>query len=81
MADDMQDFAAEARAFLDAHAAKAPDRTAPTWGEGDDSVAYFSSLRPRRNGSTYSGRATGSASATRTASAGSPARWNTAAGA
>ena len=46
MADDMQDFAAEARAFLDAHAAKAPDRTAPVWGEGDDSMAYFSSLPP-----------------------------------
>ncbi|SEF01912.1 acyl-CoA dehydrogenase [Streptomyces sp. 3213] len=46
MADDMQDFVAEARAFLDAHAAKAPDHTAPTWGEGDDSMAYFSSLPP-----------------------------------
>ncbi|MFI6467083.1 acyl-CoA dehydrogenase family protein [Streptomyces sp. NPDC050538] len=46
MADDMQDFAAETRAFLDAHAAKAPDRTAPVWGEGDDSMAYFSSLPP-----------------------------------
>ncbi|MFI9562858.1 acyl-CoA dehydrogenase family protein [Streptomyces rishiriensis] len=42
----MQDFAAEARRFLDAHAAKAPDRTAVTWGEGDDSMAYFSSLPP-----------------------------------
>ncbi|PAZ12571.1 acyl-CoA dehydrogenase [Streptomyces sp. SA15] len=44
--DDMQDFAAEARRFLDAHVAKAPDRTAFTWGEGDDSMAYFSSLPP-----------------------------------
>ncbi|MFF0156539.1 acyl-CoA dehydrogenase family protein [Streptomyces sp. NPDC005263] len=43
---DPQDFAAEARRFLDAHAAKAPDRTAFTWGEGDDSMAYFSSLPP-----------------------------------
>ncbi|MFC8427461.1 acyl-CoA dehydrogenase family protein [Streptomyces sp. NPDC057253] len=42
--DDMQDFAAEARRFLDAHVAKAPDRTAVAWGEGDDSMAYFSSL-------------------------------------
>ncbi|MGI3199090.1 acyl-CoA dehydrogenase family protein [Streptomyces sp. GLT-R25] len=42
----MQDFTAEARRFLDAHAAKAPDRTAFTWGEGDDSMAYFSSLPP-----------------------------------
>lgn len=42
--DDMRDFAAEARRFLDAHVAKAPDRTALTWGEGDDSMAYFSSL-------------------------------------
>ncbi|MFE2212976.1 acyl-CoA dehydrogenase family protein [Streptomyces canus] len=44
--DDMRDFAAEARRFLDAHVAKAPDRTAVTWGEGDDSMAYFSSLPP-----------------------------------
>ncbi|MFC9502155.1 acyl-CoA dehydrogenase family protein [Streptomyces sp. NPDC057002] len=44
--DDLQDFAAEARRFLDAHAAKAPDRTAFIWGEGDDSMAYFSSLPP-----------------------------------
>ncbi|MGW3645302.1 acyl-CoA dehydrogenase family protein [Streptomyces sp. NPDC000878] len=46
MDQDMQDFAAEVRRFLDAHAAKAPDRTALTWGEGDDSMAYFSSLPP-----------------------------------
>ncbi|MFI5673692.1 acyl-CoA dehydrogenase family protein [Streptomyces cellulosae] len=46
MEQDMQDFAAEARRFLDAHAAKTPDRTAVTWGEGDDSMAYFSSLPP-----------------------------------
>jgi acyl-CoA dehydrogenase len=46
MEHDMQDFTAEARRFLDAHAAKAPDRTAFTWGEGDDSMAYFSSLPP-----------------------------------
>ncbi len=46
MEQDMQDFAAEARRFLDAHVAKAPDRTAVTWGEGDDSMAYFSSLPP-----------------------------------
>jgi len=44
--DDMRDFAAEARRFLAAHVAKAPDRTAVTWGEGDDSMAYFSSLPP-----------------------------------
>ncbi|MGW1712302.1 acyl-CoA dehydrogenase family protein [Streptomyces sp. NPDC002156] len=46
MDQDMQDFAAEVRRFLDAHAAKTPDRTALTWGEGDDSMAYFSSLPP-----------------------------------
>jgi len=46
MEQDMQDFAAEVRRFLDAHVAKAPDRTALTWGEGDDSMAYFSSLSP-----------------------------------
>ncbi|MFE7840253.1 acyl-CoA dehydrogenase family protein [Streptomyces sp. NPDC057474] len=48
MEQDMQDFAAEARRFLDAHATKAPDRAAVTWGEGDDSMAYFSSLPPER---------------------------------
>ncbi|MFE7928184.1 acyl-CoA dehydrogenase family protein [Streptomyces sp. NPDC057456] len=46
MRQDMQDFAAEVRRFLDAHVAKAPDRTALAWGEGDDSMAYFSSLPP-----------------------------------
>ncbi|MFF7888222.1 acyl-CoA dehydrogenase family protein [Streptomyces sp. NPDC020794] len=46
MEQDMQDFAAEVRRFLDTHAPKTPDRTAPTWGEGDDSMAYFSSLPP-----------------------------------
>ncbi|GGK84211.1 acyl-CoA dehydrogenase family protein [Streptomyces flaveus] len=46
MEHDMQAFAAEVRSFLDAHVAKAPDRTAFTWGEGDDSMAYFSSLPP-----------------------------------
>ncbi|MFD3312741.1 acyl-CoA dehydrogenase family protein [Streptomyces sp. NPDC058694] len=46
MEQDMQDFAAEVRRFLDAHVAKAPDRNAFTWGEGDDSMAYFSSLPP-----------------------------------
>ncbi|WP_405866988.1 MULTISPECIES: acyl-CoA dehydrogenase family protein [unclassified Streptomyces] len=43
---DTQAFAAEVRRFLDAHVAKAPDRTAFTWGEGDDSMAYFNSLPP-----------------------------------
>ncbi|MET8515886.1 acyl-CoA dehydrogenase family protein [Streptomyces sp. NPDC005077] len=46
MEHDMQDFAAEVRRFLDAHVTKAPDPTAFTWGEGDDSMAYFSSLPP-----------------------------------
>ncbi|MEV2232663.1 acyl-CoA dehydrogenase family protein [Streptomyces phaeochromogenes] len=46
MEQDMQDFAAEVRRFLDAHVPKAPDRTAFTWGEGDDTMAYFSSLPP-----------------------------------
>ncbi|MEV1079998.1 acyl-CoA dehydrogenase family protein [Streptomyces sp. NPDC050211] len=49
MDDDMQDFTADVRRFLDAHAAKAPDRTAFTWGEGDDSMAYFSSLPPEED--------------------------------
>jgi len=46
MEHDMQDFTTEVRRFLDAHVAKAPDRTAFTWGEGDDTMAYFSSLPP-----------------------------------
>ncbi|MGW0763059.1 acyl-CoA dehydrogenase family protein [Streptomyces sp. NPDC002814] len=49
MDDDMQDFTADVRRFLDAHAAKTPDRTAFTWGEGDDSMAYFSSLPPEED--------------------------------
>ncbi|MBG0857158.1 acyl-CoA dehydrogenase family protein [Streptomyces spinoverrucosus] len=48
MEQDTQDFAAEARSFLDAHATKAPDRAARTWGQGDDSMAYFSSLPPEQ---------------------------------
>ncbi|WP_330293300.1 acyl-CoA dehydrogenase family protein [Streptomyces sp. NBC_00576] len=48
MDQDMQDFAAEVRRFLDAHVARAPDRTARPWGEGDDSMAYFSSLPPEK---------------------------------
>ena len=46
MEQDLQAFTAEVRAFLDGHAAKAPDRTAFTWGEGDDSMAYFSAEAP-----------------------------------
>ena len=44
MTDD--DFAAEARAFLDAHAERAPARAVRPWGEGDDRLAYFSSDPP-----------------------------------
>ena len=40
------EFAAEARAFLDAHARPAPDHGAFTWGEGDDRMAYFSADPP-----------------------------------
>ncbi|UGQ11242.1 acyl-CoA dehydrogenase family protein [Yinghuangia sp. ASG 101] len=39
-------FAAEVRAFLDAHARPAADRAGFVWGEGDDRVAYFSSDPP-----------------------------------
>ncbi|MGP4048533.1 acyl-CoA dehydrogenase family protein [Streptomyces sp. 2A115] len=49
MEQDMQDFAADVRRFLDAHVAKAPDRAAFTWGEGNDSMAYFSSLPPEED--------------------------------
>ncbi|MET7650077.1 acyl-CoA dehydrogenase family protein [Streptomyces sp. NPDC005486] len=44
----MQEFAAEVRRFLDAHATKAPDRASVPWGVGDDSTAYFSSLPPEQ---------------------------------
>jgi len=43
---DAAEFAARARAFLDAHAEPAPDRGAFTWGEGDDRMAYFSADPP-----------------------------------
>ena len=46
MPDDMREFAREARAFLDAHAARAGERTQFRWGEGDDSVAYFNADPP-----------------------------------
>jgi alkylation response protein AidB-like acyl-CoA dehydrogenase len=46
MPDDMQDFAREVRAFLDAHAARATEPARFRWGEGDDRVAYFSSEPP-----------------------------------
>ena len=46
MPDDLQEFAREARAFLDAHAARATERGQFHWGEGDDRVAYFSADPP-----------------------------------
>ena len=45
----MQDFARQAREFLDAHARRAEraqDSTEFRWGEGDDSVAYFGADPP-----------------------------------
>ncbi|MET7841381.1 acyl-CoA dehydrogenase family protein [Streptomyces sp. NPDC005356] len=45
---DMQEFTAGVRRFLDAHAAKKPDPADFVWGEGDDSMAYFSSLPPEQ---------------------------------
>lgn len=43
--DGMAEFAAEVRAFLDAHAERPAD-TEFHWGEGDDRLAYFSSEPP-----------------------------------
>jgi alkylation response protein AidB-like acyl-CoA dehydrogenase len=43
---DLRAFTAEARRFLDAHAARRPDRSGFTWGEGDDRMAYFSAAAP-----------------------------------
>jgi alkylation response protein AidB-like acyl-CoA dehydrogenase len=40
MSEDVQEFAREAREFLDAHAARA-EHAQFRWGEGDDTVAYF----------------------------------------
>jgi acyl-CoA dehydrogenase len=42
----MQDFAREVRAFLDSRASRAEERVRFRWGEGDDSVAYFSADPP-----------------------------------
>jgi acyl-CoA dehydrogenase len=43
---DLDDFTRQARAFLDAHAAPRSKRAEFRWGEGDDSVPYFSSDPP-----------------------------------
>jgi acyl-CoA dehydrogenase len=43
--DDMRGFAREARAFLADHAARA-ERAEFRWGDGDDTVAYFSTDPP-----------------------------------
>jgi acyl-CoA dehydrogenase len=43
----MDQFIAEVRAFLDANARRRPDASAAvTWGEGDDTIAYFSTDAP-----------------------------------
>jgi acyl-CoA dehydrogenase len=46
MLDDMQDFTRQAREFLDAHAARADRRAEFRWGQGDDTMAYFSADPP-----------------------------------
>ena len=46
MPDDVPQFALQAREFLDAHAAPRSERAEFRWGEGDDSVAYFSADPP-----------------------------------
>jgi alkylation response protein AidB-like acyl-CoA dehydrogenase len=45
MPDDVQEFARQAREFLDAHAARA-ERAQFRWGDGDDRVAFFSADPP-----------------------------------
>jgi acyl-CoA dehydrogenase len=45
MPDDVQEFARQAREFLDAHAAPA-ERAQFRWGDGDDRVAFFSADPP-----------------------------------
>jgi len=46
MPDDLQEFAQQARAFLEAHAVRAAERAGFRWGEGDDTVAYFGADPP-----------------------------------
>jgi alkylation response protein AidB-like acyl-CoA dehydrogenase len=46
MTGDMEEFARQAREFLDAHAAPKTERGEFRWGEGDDRVAYFSAAPP-----------------------------------
>jgi len=46
MTGDMEEFARQAREFLDAHAAPKTERGEFRWGEGDDRVAYFSADPP-----------------------------------
>jgi acyl-CoA dehydrogenase len=46
MPEDFTHFARQAREFLDAHAARKPERALFRWGEGDDSVAYFGADPP-----------------------------------
>ena len=43
---DMDAFIAEVRAFLDASARRRPGAGAVAWGEGDDTIAYFSTDPP-----------------------------------
>jgi alkylation response protein AidB-like acyl-CoA dehydrogenase len=45
MAEEIREFSEQARDFLDTHAARA-EREEFCWGEGDDSVAYFSTDPP-----------------------------------
>ncbi len=46
MPDDLLQFTAEVRDFLDAHAPRAAERAQFRWGEGDDRVAYFGADPP-----------------------------------
>jgi alkylation response protein AidB-like acyl-CoA dehydrogenase len=46
MPDDLREFTRQAREFLDGHAARAAASAQFRWGEGDDTVAYFSADPP-----------------------------------
>jgi alkylation response protein AidB-like acyl-CoA dehydrogenase len=46
MPEDVPEFVRQAREFLDAHAARAVADAQFRWGEGDDSLAYFSADPP-----------------------------------
>ena len=75
---DLDTFAAEARAFLDAHASRRAQTGTFTWGEGSDYVGFFGDPLADEQADLAAARR-GNGRASSTASGGSPARPGTAA--